>query len=138
MVAGRKAGQSLVEFALIVPILFISILAVFDLGDAVYTYNTLAHGSEVAAGYASLHCSYSGSGYTNAQLTQQVLQAGERLQGQALTLSAAPATGAACSTPGAVITITATYRYRPLTGVLQAFFPATGLPFQATATVLAQ
>lgn len=38
----RHRGQSLVEFALVLPIAVMVLLGLFDLGRAVYTYNTLA------------------------------------------------------------------------------------------------
>ncbi len=134
----RRRGQSLVELALLAPILFLLLFGLFDLGDAVYTYNTLAHGAQSAALYASLHCAYTGSSYTTSQLSQQVLQAGQMLQAEALSVSPSPASGAGCSGPGSTITVTATYRYQALTPVLQAFFPPGGLRLHTRAGVLAQ
>jgi len=133
-----QRGQGLVEFALMAPFVFLLFFGLFDLGGAVYTYNTLAHGTETAASYASLHCSYNGSGYTSSQLNQQVLNAGQLLQGPQLTVSATPTTGTACAQPGNPITVTSTYLYHPLTPMLQAFFPQGGLSLQTSAEVLAQ
>ena len=48
----RRRGQSLVEFAMIMPIILIVILGLLDLGRAVFSYNTLSQaarsGSRVA------------------------------------------------------------------------------------------
>lgn len=43
--SGRRdpaAGQSVVEFAMVIPMIMLLILGALDLGRAVYTYNTLA------------------------------------------------------------------------------------------------
>ena len=37
----RARGQSLVEFAIVLPVMVVLILAVFDMGRAVFVYNTL-------------------------------------------------------------------------------------------------
>lgn len=133
-----RRGQSAVEFALLAPLVLLMFFALFDLGGAVYTYNTLAHGTETAASYASLHCGYNGSGYTAAQLSQQVLASGQLLRPGQLSVSANPTTGGACTMPGKPITVTSTYRYQPMTPMLQAFFPQNGLSLQASMEVLAQ
>jgi len=48
----RDRGQALVEFAVVMPIIVLVVLGLFDLGRAVYSYNTLAQaaraGSRVA------------------------------------------------------------------------------------------
>ena len=45
----RYRGQSLVEFALVLPIALILLLAVFDVGRAVFTYNTLTNAAREGA-----------------------------------------------------------------------------------------
>jgi len=44
-----SSGQALVEFAIVLPIIFAVVLGLFDLGRAVYSYNTLAQASRQAA-----------------------------------------------------------------------------------------
>jgi Flp pilus assembly protein TadG len=46
--SGRR-GQALVEFALIVPIFVLMLVAVFDLGRAVFAYNTLTNAAREGA-----------------------------------------------------------------------------------------
>jgi Flp pilus assembly protein TadG len=41
--AHRSRGQSLVEFALVIPIFLLILVALFDLGRAVFSYNTLTN-----------------------------------------------------------------------------------------------
>ena len=46
---GRGRGQTLVEFAMVLPIVVAIMLALFDLGRAVYSSNTLAQAARSAA-----------------------------------------------------------------------------------------
>ena len=41
--ARRRRGQALVEFALVIPIFLLMLVALFDLGRAVFAYNTLTN-----------------------------------------------------------------------------------------------
>jgi Flp pilus assembly protein TadG len=45
----RSRGQSLVEFALILPIFVLILAGIFDFGRAIYAYNTLLNASREAA-----------------------------------------------------------------------------------------
>ena len=45
----RSAGQSLVEFALVLPIFILVLVALFDLGRAVFAYNTLTNAAREGA-----------------------------------------------------------------------------------------
>jgi Flp pilus assembly protein TadG len=44
----RSRGQSLVEFAIVLPIITLVVLGLFDLGRAVFTYNTLSQAARQA------------------------------------------------------------------------------------------
>jgi Flp pilus assembly protein TadG len=44
----RSRGQGLVEFALVLPLIFLLIFGVIDLGRAVFTYNTLSQAARSA------------------------------------------------------------------------------------------
>jgi Flp pilus assembly protein TadG len=46
---GRARGQSLVEFALVLPIFLVVVLGIFDLGRAVFAYNTLTNAAREGA-----------------------------------------------------------------------------------------
>jgi hypothetical protein len=54
-----EGGQSLVEFALILPIILLIITGVFDVARAVWQENTLAYAAREGTRYAIVH----GSGY---------------------------------------------------------------------------
>ncbi len=46
---GTKRGQALVEFALVLPIFILVLVAIFDLGRAVFAYNTLTNAAREGA-----------------------------------------------------------------------------------------
>jgi hypothetical protein len=51
----RSRGQSLVEFALILPIFVLLLVAIFDLGHVVWANNSLATAAREAARFAVIH-----------------------------------------------------------------------------------
>jgi Flp pilus assembly protein TadG len=51
----QSKGQSLVEFALILPVLALLLFALLDLGRAVYMYNTLANAARQGARVAAVN-----------------------------------------------------------------------------------
>lgn len=51
----RERGQTLVEFALILPIFLLALVAVFDLGHVVWANDQLANAAREAARYAIVH-----------------------------------------------------------------------------------
>jgi Flp pilus assembly protein TadG len=46
---GRSRGQSLVEFALVLPIFLVLVMAVFDLGLSVFAYNSITNAAREGA-----------------------------------------------------------------------------------------
>ncbi|HLE59087.1 MAG TPA: TadE family protein, partial [Candidatus Limnocylindria bacterium] len=46
--ARSRRGQTLVEFALILPIFLLVLVGIFDMGRAVYAYNTISNASRQA------------------------------------------------------------------------------------------
>ena len=55
MLAGDESAQSLVEFALILPILLLIITGVFDVGRAAWQENTLAYAAREGTRYGIVH-----------------------------------------------------------------------------------
>jgi Flp pilus assembly protein TadG len=51
----RGRGQALVEFALIIPIFLLMLIALFDLGRAVFAYNTLTNAAREGARIAAVN-----------------------------------------------------------------------------------
>jgi Flp pilus assembly protein TadG len=57
----KSKGQSLAEFALVLPVLALLLFALLDLGRAVYMYNTLANSARAGARVAAVN-QYAGNG----------------------------------------------------------------------------
>lgn len=49
LTSDRTRGQTLVEFALIVPLFVLVLVGIFDLGRAIYAYSTISNASREAA-----------------------------------------------------------------------------------------
>ena len=73
----RHSGQSLVEFALIFPIVFLLIAGFFDLGRAVFYYSSLSNAVREATRYAIVHKTELTNAYnnpTNNSLQDKVME----------------------------------------------------------------
>lgn len=57
----NESGQSLVEFALVLPVLLVLVVGIFDAGRAISSSNTLAHAVREGTRYAVVHGVLSGS-----------------------------------------------------------------------------
>jgi Flp pilus assembly protein TadG len=68
----RRSGQALVEFALILPVIVLVVFALFDLGRAVFTYNTLSQSARAAARTAIVN-------QTNGDVEQAAIDTGASL-----------------------------------------------------------
>jgi Flp pilus assembly protein TadG len=86
---GRRHGQALVEFALILPVFLLIIFGVFDAGRLIFTYNTISNASRSAARVAIVNQSTAG---TN---TCDTTQATAFAEGCALVAGAAIGTASA-------------------------------------------
>jgi Flp pilus assembly protein TadG len=125
-----ERGQSLVEFALILPIFVLVLAGLFDLGRAVYAYNTISNASREAVRVAIVN-------QTATDVQNEALK-----QGVALGLSATDVTttyadpdgsGALCPAPyslGCLATVTVQYSYTAATPVISQIIG----PFLMTAT----
>ena len=52
---GRSRGQSLVEFALVIPIFLVLLMAIVDIGRAIWAQNSVAAAAREGARYAIVH-----------------------------------------------------------------------------------
>jgi Flp pilus assembly protein TadG len=132
----RSRGQALVEFAIVLPVITLVVLGLFDLGRAVFTYNTLAQAARQANRQAIVD-----------QNTDRV---------KAMAVAAAPTIGLTagnvtvcfktedslqtnCSSPstdncsssvrviGCLAIVTATLTYTPITPVISTIWPSFSL-----------
>ena len=129
MLKQSQRGQSLVEFALILPIFILVLAGLFDLGRAVYAYNTISNASRESVRVAIVN-------QTPTDVQNEALK-----QGVALGLSAAdvtitygdPSGTGTCSAPyslGCQATVTVQYSYTAATPVISQIIG----PFFMTAT----
>jgi Flp pilus assembly protein TadG len=107
----RAGGQSLVEFALVVPVVLSLLLLAIDLGRAMSTYNQVGSMAREGALYGSLHPDDS-DGITAAALAES------SLDGTTPTVDADIADDSFdvpnTSTPYQKVTVTVTYDFKPL------------------------
>ena len=127
----RSWGQALAEFALIMPVLFLLIFALLDLGRAVYVYNTLANAARQGARVAAVNQNASGGGNcdpldrTQWSIVACVLQAGVSIPVQRTDIDIQyhdTGTGTSCADreldPPCVVSVTVSQEYVPLTPLI--------------------
>ena len=111
----REAGQSLVEFALVVPIFLILVFGVVDGVRAVFAYNTIANASREGARYAMVHGASSssavGPGNTSA-LTTYVQHYTGGLGSSSVTIT--PTWPGGSNTAGSKVKVDVQYHWRPM------------------------
>jgi len=121
-ISRRNSGQALVEFALVITILFFILMGVFDLGRGIYAYNVTASAAREGARYGILDPT------NNSAIQTQTLANTPALdQSQiTVTIQCTPS----CSTSNS-ISVTVTYRFVPVT----LFFAAFNVTGKSTMTI---
>ena len=120
-------GQSLVEFALLIPILALILVGVFDLGRAFHALITIRNAGREAARYGTLHNSSNISGLLAAAV-KEAEDSNIPLSSGDITVVCL-ATGAAPACPrDTTLQVHVNYTYSPL---LSFFFPS-GIPIHST------
>ena len=121
----HQLGQSLVEFALILPILVLLLVGIFDLGRVVYYYSALQNAAREGARYGIVHPNDSAG-----------VEAAVRNKAIGLVpaeLSVYPPS--CCPWPaGETIIVRATYRFTPITPIIGAFLPS-GITLVSSSTM---
>lgn len=122
----KSKGQSLVEFALILPVLALLLFALLDLGRAVYVYNTLANAARQGARVAAVNQN-AGNGQcdpldrTRWSIVQCVLDAGVSIPVQRTDIDI-QYSGATCVTreldPPCIAIVTVFQDYVPITPLI--------------------
>jgi len=134
----RSPGQSLVEFALLMPILLVVTVGVVDFARIFSSYIALTDAARIAALYAadgtgydkwcayppddSIACPSGSSGHQSADpdnIAFQVLLAAPTLEASEVTLAAPSCDPSPCG-PSSTVTVSVTYRVPILTPVLGA------------------
>lgn len=111
--AGERArGQTLVEFGLILPIFFLIIIGIFDVGRAIYAYNTVSNATRQALREAIVH-------QDPAEVRAVAIRAGVAL---GLTDEDVVLDPCAELKTGCVYGVTVTYDYEPATPLIGQLF----------------
>ena len=126
----RTAGQSLVEFALIVPVFMLIAFGIFDFGLAFDSSLTISNAAREGARYGATYPD-------TTAITNRVKTVAGRLNDARLTVtvSCKTSTGAACSggmagaTTGTTVVVSVTYSYQMITPIVF----GTTLPLSSTA-----
>ena len=123
----REAGQSLVEFALIAPLLMLLVLATIDGARAVFAYNTIANAAREGARYGIVHGATSstpvGPGVNETELVTHVEQFTRSFP--APDIAVTPTWPQGSNSDGSPVAVQVTYQYRPLFGGLIGIGPMT-------------
>lgn len=133
----RYAGQSLVEFALVFPILFLLVTGFFDLGRAVFYYSSLSNSVREGTRYAIVHEETinevaENDGYMLLQ--QKVEEFSFGLNPSDLTIAVVVEMDE--NDRRESVSITATYMFNPITpGIKQIFGAKTGIPITTQSTM---
>jgi Flp pilus assembly protein TadG len=109
-------GQSLVEFALVLPIFILVLMGLFDLGRGVYAYNTLSNASREAARVAIVN---QVPATVQAEAVKQAVGLG--ITGANVTIAYAESDGTVCTAPynlSCIASITVTYQFTAATPVI--------------------
>jgi Flp pilus assembly protein TadG len=140
-IPGRRRGQALTEFALILPILLLLVFGVFDFGRAIYAYNSISNAAREGARTAIVDQSQTGGVYTAAQdAANQATALGLNPADPNDVLVSFPNTTGLCGTPaiGCIARVRVQYRFTAITPILGAVVgpitlsATTELPIEST------
>lgn len=137
-IRNRNSGQSLVEFALIFPLVFLLITGFLDMGRAIYTYSSISNAVREGTRFASVNKEELKNGTADTPdysiIINKVISFsfGVNLtQNQVSVVITKDPNGYFNE-----ISITATYMFKPITpGIKQIFGTKTGIPITAQSTM---
>lgn len=113
----RARGQALVEFALVLPVLLLLMLALFDFGRAIYAFNTVSNAAREGARLAIVDQSQVGGVYVAAQeAADQATALGLDASDPSQIQVAFPDTFGTCI--GCRARVTVTYQFTAITPII--------------------
>lgn len=132
----RSRGQALVEFALVLPIFLLILIAVFDLGRAVFAYNSITNGAREGARLAIVN-------QTAASITARAVASVAIAETGSPNVTVVfresgpdpdPLANAPCSplNIGCMAVVTFQTTYRPITPIVSQVVFSGGVTFTAT------
>lgn len=113
----RAAGQGLVEFALVFPILIVVLLAIFDLGRLVFAYNDITNAARQGARSAIVD---QGGSVARDKVIEQATSLGLTAADISIRYLESDLS-ATCPEPkdlGCVAEVTVTYKWRAITPII--------------------
>jgi Flp pilus assembly protein TadG len=114
-----EAGQSIVEFSLVIVVFFILVMGLVEAGRAVWNYNTLSNSVREGARYGIVHGSASsspaGPAANNAAIQTQVRNFSSGLNHSRLTVTSSWPDGN--NQAGSRVTVTGSYQFQTLFSV---------------------
>lgn len=113
----RQRGQSLVEFALVIPLVILMLLGLFDFGRAIYAYNTVSSAAREAARVAIVNPNVAA---IQTEAASQAVALGIDPASVTVAFQTADDPPAACNPPqfGCVAVVTVPYEWRAITPVI--------------------
>lgn len=115
-------GQTLVEFALLVPLFVLIVMFIFDIGRAVYYYSVLYNAVREGARLAV-------TGENNINVLEGTVV------DHAYGIDLDPAGGVHFQWSGDIVTVAAEFDYRPITPIVSMFLPGGKLAIRAETTM---
>jgi Flp pilus assembly protein TadG len=118
----RQRGQSLAEFAIVMPIFLVLVMGIVDFGMGLKSWISITNAAREAARWGAIHCS-SGD-YTNSDVEQRAIDTATGLDTDMLDATVDTAAGVSCddsqnSTQSLVVNVDYEYKLiTPLAGML--------------------
>jgi Flp pilus assembly protein TadG len=136
---GTKRGQALVEFALVLPLFILLLVAIFDLGRAVFAYNTLTNAAREGARMAIVN-QYKPSIIARAKQQTAIVELNDpsvQVNFWQVNADGTPDTSTQCALVAvgclAVVSFEATYQ--PITPLIGNIVFPSGVTFSATSSL---
>ena len=133
----RRRGQALVEFALILPIFLLVMVALFDLGRAVFSYNTLTNASREGVRLAIVNQD-TASIIARAKSQTQIIELSDpSVDIDFWQVNNDGSLGTACSPAavGCVAVVNFEATYRPITPIIADLLFKNGVTFTSTSVL---
>lgn len=138
----RGRGQALVEFALILPLFGLIVLALFDVGSAVFSYSSVTNAAREGARLAIVNQDVA-SVQTRALDQITVAQSSRSVTVGFFQSNAdgTPNTGDPCAAPvaaGCLAIVTYKSTYTPITPIIGSLFFPKGITFEAKSVMMVE
>ncbi len=130
----EACGQSLLEFALVVPVLMLLVVGTFDLGWAVYARNAIANSAREGARVGIIQSRSDAEIRTQVKNTAAALG----LTDAQIVISPVGSSSDPYRDHRVYLTVTVNYTYHPLTPVIGGLFSTGGIPLSSSSTMVVE